>query len=383
MNGNKLVAACIADIHMYDKNAWPLLEELRSEFLEPLRKMGNKLDAVFILGDLFHGKVSMNGAAASAVLQFMNELADITEPRDITVRVLKGTATHDHSMLNALSFLGARGIEVYNDVTTEDIEVFIKGVLYEFSILYLPEEYPKDWREYYGNVLPPRDGIPYDIILGHGMVDFAAFSSLLLESERPIKSAVVFPTDLLVRSGTVSVFGHVHVAQSNKSVHYCGSFSRIAFGEEQPKGWLLLEMDAETSAVRITRKRNKKAPEYRTLSIFEVMQEDEEAESALEKIGPILEKSRLRLTVDSEVSPEMSSKISVLREHFSGDDRFRIERRLLKKKTVSEGAEDDGLDFVRKKELPVDETIHRHISGNKPNLGITLEDVRGVISPKR
>jgi DNA repair exonuclease SbcCD nuclease subunit len=393
MRGNTAVMACLADVHFDDPWAWRLLEELRSEFLEPLREIREELDAVLILGDLFHRRVSMNGAAAAAVLMFMRELLRITNPdpphgRKIPVRILRGTVTHDHSMLESFKFMESDGVEVADTVCTEEME--LTSVVtpdnpveeeYVFNLLYLPEEYPQDWREYYADVLPPRSGKPFDVIFGHGMVDFAAHSSLLLESERPIKSAVVFPTGTLVQSAAVSVFGHVHVAQSHKTVHYCGSFSRFAFGEDQPKGWILLELDGEGGGTKVIRKKNTKAPEYRTVGLYDLIEADEDVESAAGKISTILEGCNLRMVVGTDITPELSSRISVLREHFAEDPRLKIERKLVKATEPEAGSEDDGLNFVRQRELPVDETIHRHINETKPSLGLTLEEVRTIIAP--
>jgi DNA repair exonuclease SbcCD nuclease subunit len=379
MKNNSIVFACISDIHFYDAGAWRLLDELRSEFLEVCKKRKNEIDGYFIIGDLFHTRVSMNGAAAAAVLLFMKELAIIADGKPI--RVIKGTTSHDHSMLESLRFMQSDGVEVIDTLTTEEMTFQEKGNEYSLELLYLPEEYPQDWKEYYAEVLPAPDGKPFDIIFGHGMVDFAAHSSLLIESERQIKSAVVFPTDLLVDSALVSVFGHVHVAQSNKSIHYCGSFSRMAFGEEQQKGWLMLEMDGNTGESKIVRMKNTKAPIYKTLNVVDIMEDSSDVDNIAAEISGILQNSHLRIVVGNDVSNDMSTKVSMLREHFAEDNRFHIERRLLKVSTSTAEDDGDGLDFVRKNELPLDETIHRHISENKPNLCLTLEETRAIISP--
>ncbi len=263
MNEEKVyIGAIIADIHFGAVNASDLMNELNESFLKHLKSL-KILDYVIIAGDLFDSKLSLNSDHTKYFFVFIKKLIDICIDKGAKLRIIKGTESHDNSQLNILKFFNSQScdVKVIETVTSEDL-------FPNFKVLYLPEEYMENQKEYYKEYFEEQ----YDAIFGHGMVNEVAFMSNKQDSEITMSSAPIFKTkDLLdICTGPV-FFGHIHISQCIKNrFFYCGSFSRWVFGEESPKGFYIVGYTPKTGNFKAEFIENTLAKTYVTLKIEEV-----------------------------------------------------------------------------------------------------------------
>jgi DNA repair exonuclease SbcCD nuclease subunit len=374
----------ISDIHFRDDYADGIYSELHEYFLSRLIDEAASVDLVILAGDTFHKRVQLDSKSAILALSFVREVASAAPGTPI--RVLRGTIRHDFDMPRAFASLGIENLRVVETVSCED---FYGSEGEEYRVLFIPEEYPSDWREYYSEFLPEdEDGPFYNAIFGHGTVDFAAFSSQSIESERPIKSAPVFPRTLLDSAAPVSVFGHIHVAQSEGNVHYLGSFSRSAHGEEDPKGWGILEL-RDDGTYNLERVVNHGAPTFVKVKASSVVKgpslDPEKIVDALRK--KLRGGANVRLVLDGRFSGDdgWRAKATVIREALQGYPGFSMDASRASDAEIGAADEtleaDDPVNEAIEQERPLEEVIAEFIRIESPDLEASPEEILKIISP--
>ncbi len=225
---DSLVVANICDIHFGAMDAKTLYKELKSEFIDKIERMPI-LDLIVIGGDTYHSKVSYNSSHVKTSLKFVTEVCEVAKKKDCAVRVLKGTLSHDNDQLDNL--------KMFSEICNFKIINVLSDEIYRgHHILYIPEEYVDDVKEYHEQELLNQE---YDLIFGHGMIKEASFVAHKQESGITMRKAVILNTDqLLDICKGVILFGHIHIAGIyKKRFYYTGSFSRWCFGEEDDKGF--------------------------------------------------------------------------------------------------------------------------------------------------
>lgn len=362
----------IADIHFNNENALRIYDELKSIFLPHVEGS----DAVIIAGDITDCKVQFDSITAKIVMKFLNDIRRLLS-EDSPILLLKGTKTHDYNIVDTFSDT-IDGL--YCISTKEPVE------LGDCNILLLPEEYPKDWRDYYKDVLNidlQEDYDKYDLIAFHGMVDWAAHPSCIIESERQIHSSVVFPSEVLMASSKICIGGHVHNMDDYKSIHYCKSFSRLSFGEEEDKGFIIWK-----GGKKFERIVNDKAPTYQTILLEDYYDPEKDSiDSLAESIDDFLGQdkySHLRIRVTTEnISDKLHSDILILREKYSDEPRIKVDmshsfNKKKKKDEIEEKTDEIIHESVVNNE-PIESTIKK-FAKEKFNFDIKEEDVINIIS---
>lgn len=259
MSEKTYVGAVISDIHAGAMNPESLLEELDKGFLNYLKSL-KILDYVVITGDLFDNKLSLNSDHTKHIFIFLKKLSDICIKKNAKLRIIKGTQFHDNQQLNLLKFLydSNLDIKVYDTVSTEEL-------FPNFNVLYIPEEYMQDKNEYYKEYFNQN----YDMIFGHGLVNEVAFVAKSQLSEVTHNKAPIFKSEELLNICKGPIFmGHIHKPQQIKDrIYYVGSYSRWVFGEEEPKGFIIVAYTPETSKFEVEFIENQLAPLYNTMLI--------------------------------------------------------------------------------------------------------------------
>lgn len=259
MKSNDIPYGVISDIHT---GAQPV-EILKNEldlFIDTFRESSWKV--LFFSGDLYHMKMIAHSPHMTMTLRFMAEVFKIAREKDCKIRMIKGTASHDNDQLNLISALEVAldiDIKIFNTVDTEEI---FPGV----NVLYIPEEYVDDMDVYYA----PYYEKTYDFIIGHGLVDKAAFVAHLQESEETRKSAPIFPLKKLheISHGPI-YFGHIHKPMIIDRFRYVGSYSRWSFGESEDKGFMTGVYHPDTKEFSDLYIVNKKARKFDTITVSE------------------------------------------------------------------------------------------------------------------
>jgi hypothetical protein len=247
----------------------------------------------------------------------MYELISCCEEIGTKLRVLKGTITHDHNQLDNFKHLeaDATNFRIINNAEYEEL-------MDDLHVLYIPEEYPEDQKEYYSQFFDTLEGGKYDFIFGHGTYEFEAFKCQVFESERPIKSAPVFSEKEFINYCNYSFFNHIHRRSSYKErIFYNGSFSRTAFGEEDPKGFHYIEYDPDKCKAVIKFIVNTDAPTYTTVHIDDIKEEYGSDAVAITKAIKKLKSENFKLRVlTNSKGNSVDADTMILREHFSESD---------------------------------------------------------------
>jgi len=308
-----LLAISIGDIHWGAGDSEHRRKELTEEFLIPVQE--SELDLIVIDGDYWDTKLSLTDKNAIYGINFFTELYQICKAKNIKLRLLRGTYTHDFNQNETFrSFVDNDIFKIYNTVTEEEIS--------GRKILFIPEEYPENMKDFYADYLNESRINYYDLIFGHGTFKFQAWQCQILESEKFIKSAPVFDEkEMMTYSKGPVLFGHIHISTSYKNkVFYHGSFSRTAHSEEQAKGFLLVEYKNENE-YNVEFIENKLAPIYYALNIATFIKSNETFEDCIERLKGFVNKvyetaKSIRIELGSEYHNEKITEHNILRESF-------------------------------------------------------------------
>lgn len=386
---------CLGDIHWEALDADQLKKEFELIFWPYLEANKDSLDLIFISGDYFDRKMYMNSKAARYAIETMYRIVSFSQDNGIKVRMTQGTRTHDMNQTELFRPYEATHpcFKLYNTVDVEELfpDVFV---------LFIPEEYPLDADEYYGELLEEISGQEYDWILGHGTIEFQSFTGQQQESERTVKSAPVFNQKNLsnVTLGGV-VFGHIHTrAAYREKVFYHGSFSRTAFGEQGSKGFLEITYDLENREIAEYQYiDNTAALRYDTVRyediVSEIGQSDDKAvaEYIEDQLANEVFKFRLLIEENSDGSGEALER--VFRKYFAANSKFetKIIRTKREKLVISETQDSeiletdeevedkvDPLAFVLGDDDPV-EIVQKFIEIQE-GVELDIDDIRDAIS---
>lgn len=248
----------ISDIHIGAIKADDALYQIQKMFLDKIEKI-EKVDAIFIAGDLFDTRILVNSRHFKTFVIFFTSLLKIAKEKNVKIRIIKGTESHDYKQLEYIQPLVSKSdvdCKIFNTVAKEQLFDDVK-------VLYLPEEYMEDKDEFYKDFLDDM----YDLIVMHGVVTETCFQAANQESAVTMSKAPVLDTKKLMEicQGPV-LAGHIHTKTIiKKFVYYSGSFFRWAFGEEEPKGWNLVEY--EDGDYRVTFIENELADKFVTTAI--------------------------------------------------------------------------------------------------------------------
>lgn len=191
----------------------------------------NKVDAVVFLGDYFHQLFKCNSEYVRLAVNILNYLMLLCRRKNIKVRMVYGTESHDSDQYGIFDFFSKCSdfnFKVIDKACSEDL-------FPNCRVLYLPEEYIYDKNSYYEPLFRKR----YDYIFGHGIIKEGM--PMVSESSNTEKRLPIFSVKELSNICKVCVFGHYHVFTDMGNVYYLGSLFRDSFGEEDPKGYGILE----------------------------------------------------------------------------------------------------------------------------------------------
>ena len=300
----------IADIHFGAIDSAKLFKNLNDEFLKKVHDYCNEskrvINLLVIGGDLFDRKLSLNSSDSKYLMYFLNEL--YTSSFIEKVVILKGTQSHDYNQLDNFTHMYSDKFNIINTITEDRVE--------DMKILYVPEEIiEEDMEEYYKSFHNKE----YDYIFGHGTFQHIAFASKNTIEYTAYKKVPVFPSDFWKAKHGV-YFGHIHKHDEYKgkyNVNYVGSFSRWKHGEEDDKGFYIINSDNNIENDFIV---NEKAPLYITENIDKIIDSNRTIDEKVEKIIKVKNNNniyRLRLFAENFTKEE---DFNILKEYFMNHD---------------------------------------------------------------
>lgn len=228
----------ISDVHLgHDRNPTRnIVQNLRTYFSDyKSTSPFAKVDIIFITGDLFDQLVDIGGTAFYEALGFISELIGFCERNRIKLRVLEGTPSHDRQQ--------SRLIESVASVMESKADVkWIKTLMVEkmddldLSILYIPDEYTSSAETTFQLVQELfRD-------LGIDKVDLAQMHGVFKYQMEGIPGNHDTHDEeayLRIVEHFINI-GHHHTKTSYRRIVAQGSFDRLAHGQEEAKGGVLM-----------------------------------------------------------------------------------------------------------------------------------------------
>jgi DNA repair exonuclease SbcCD nuclease subunit len=218
------------------------------------------IDCVVIAGDYYDTKLSMASAHSVYSVKAFSELIKLCENYNIKVRHIKGTNSHDpENQLKNLAQIANSSKCDYKLFMTVDEEEIFPGM----KVLYIPEEYMENSDEYYKEFFNKK----YQLVFGHGMFEETNFSSK--NKFKTMKKYPIFNSKQMedICEGPI-VFGHIHTAQRIRNrIQYTGSLVRSRYGEEEAKGFYVVDFDTETKESEFEFIENNMTMRYDTIEV--------------------------------------------------------------------------------------------------------------------
>jgi hypothetical protein len=303
---SKLRIASIGDVHFGHHNTptTHILANMYKAF--PDTEETGELDIIFIEGDLFDRLLYLSDPDVDEIKFWMFDFLTMCAKRDIVVRVLEGTPSHDwHQNRLFLTVIRLAKIDVdfaYHDkLEIEYIERF------QITILYIPDEWRPEtddtWREVCA-LLQERGLTQVDYAVMHG-----SFTYQLGEAIRSPKHEMDRYLGIVRK---YIMIGHIHRQSQYDRILAAGSFDRTAHGEEFPKGHYRITVDEEHGD-RIVFVENQGAQIYNTLDCSGLSLE--EALIKLDVVGQYPDGSFVR--IEAQRNDAILTGLDVLRKKYS------------------------------------------------------------------
>ena len=200
-----------------------------------------KIDAFFLAGDLWDNTIQVSSEVVDLFIPWFHRFLSFAARNNIIVRIMEGTPSHDRRQGKML----ARLFEVSNlnvdfkyvsQLSIEYIEKFQK------HILYVPDECrpTADIIQSDIETLLIESRIDkVDIAIMHGMFSYQL-------GFIPMNSHVLDEAWYLNKVKNYIHIGHIHTASQYNRILAQGSFDRLAHGEEEPKGGILVKQLSDT-----------------------------------------------------------------------------------------------------------------------------------------
>lgn len=244
--------AFIADLHLGTK--LPQIDYLKSlnEFLCLIKKHKEECHAIFVLGDLFDHRLTIEEskfAATFLVNLVCNNCGRNAQEENVPVHFIHGTYSHDNDQY-----------EIYLNMLSriEDTDIFYtkiacKNILETGAkVLYLPQEYQDN--SDYERLLNEE----YDIIIGHGPMSSKTKSPCPHQ-----QSEILHSVEQLGSISKICVFGHYHeYTDFGNNVYYAGPWLQWKYGEDAPNVFFMCDDNFNVQTVL-----NPYAMKYETIEI--------------------------------------------------------------------------------------------------------------------
>lgn len=258
MISKRIRIAALGDIHLghHKTSTHFILNNLRQLF--PDTDETGQLDLILFEGDVFDRLLGFPSESVVEITHWIMDFLEMCRRRNIIVRVLEGTPSHDWRQSQIFETLNkAMGsfvdLKYVDKLSVEYIESL--GI----HVLYVPDEWAPEcddvWRQT-KDVLTASGIEQVDIACMHGAFNY----------QIPMSHNTHVPERYLSIVKHYIFIGHVHKHQPLGRILPAGSFDRLCHGEEEPKGYVLatLNPDGERSYEFVE---NTGAKVYKTLDL--------------------------------------------------------------------------------------------------------------------
>lgn len=292
MKEKKLTILNISDWHLLHRRTptESIIAELEQYLFHDIWKHTEKIDVIYISGDVFDDLVHLSTESLYKTFSWFYKMLLFCKRRNIRVRVLEGTPSHDWHQSQWLLHINENS-EINADLKYFQVLDIEHCEITGMNILYIPDEWRPDPKVTYKEVLDlmKEKGIEkLDFAVMHGCFQYQLHEIVKQQGKVPMH----VEKDYLDIVKYHIMIGHVHRPSSYERILAPGSFSRLAHGEEEKKGGYLIEIyNDETHKVQFIV--NEGATIYKTIDVNHLTEDDD-------VIG-FLRKATESLPVDSHV----------------------------------------------------------------------------------
>lgn len=358
----------IADIHFGVIDPKTEYEILKREVIDELYKIPI-IDIIFINGDLFERKYTTDSEPVLYASMFMADIRLVAIQKSATVVLLSGTEFHDAGQLNLFYH--------YLEDPEFDIRI-VENIRFEYikgaKILCIPELYGID-ENVYQNFLYEQ-GL-YDQCVMHGTIEGAVYGNTINKRGR------LFGIDDFINCKGPIVSGHVHTPGCfNSHFYYSGTPIRYKFGEEEPKGFLIVYYNLDTREY-YTHLIQVKSFRYDTINIDEIISQDPK------DIIAYIDKLRdegidyIRLTFGKEVPSE---NITIVKEYYKNNGRIKFKLTEEKQKgIITESCSEDYGDYAYLFDTTLSEydKLAKYINDKENCVFTTGEEIKRIVEEEK
>lgn len=225
----------IADLHIGSIKEIAYVYNIVTDIIEK-EIIFNKTDLVVFLGDYFDKLFKVNEEYVSLAINIMSYLVNACQKSKTKIRMIYGTESHEMNQYKLFNYhLTSSNVDmkIYDTVTEECID--------GKNILFIPEEYINNKYKHYAKYFTKK----YDFVFGHGIIEDGMPSIVSYSNENNKnneKQVPRFKSGELSNISDICVFGHYHTyTDMHNNVYYLGSLFRNSFGEEEAKGYGIIE----------------------------------------------------------------------------------------------------------------------------------------------
>lgn len=240
MKSESAEVVSISDVHLGHHNT--TADEIIPNLYEAFRdtEYNNSLDLIIIAGDLFDRQLTLNNPQVYEIMLWAAQFLTWAARRNIDVRVLEGTKSHDwgqNRLLEVVAQMNQIPVNLHY-IDTLSIE-YIDSI--KRHVLWVPDDWRPDpdvtWLEV-TQLLQKHGLTEVDLSVVHG-----AFEHQLPEVAKAhphrLKRYLEISKDFVLG-------GHIHTPGAVEHFRCNGSFDRICHGEEEEKGFWRLSLNRKT-----------------------------------------------------------------------------------------------------------------------------------------
>lgn len=202
-------------------------------------------------GDIYDQLTTVGSQAHYYASKFVKDLFAISHRTGMQVRILHGTFTHDRDQLTVFKSLAypKSRYAIVNNISCEELSDFMSGEFgYNGSIRigYLPDNLSykesSDAVDHLRKVMNVAGYSDLDILVGHGTFEH------VIPPHSGHKPACLYREDQFtdIVHGII-IMSHIHTSSRKSNIYYCGSFERMAHGEEENKGFYVFTKEEGSS----------------------------------------------------------------------------------------------------------------------------------------
>lgn len=316
---SNLKVAVISDVHLgHDKtDAAFITQNLYRAF--PDNELTGELDIIWIAGDLFDRRLSLPDDGVSYIHEWATRFLSMCKRRDIVVRVLEGTPSHDWKQAELLVSINENaGIHAdLRHITALEIEHIER---FGIDVLYIPDEWRAKnidtWIEVQ-ELMTEKQLTHVDFSIMHGAFTHQIPANIVDMFETHNAEHYLDITRYLI------FIGHIHHHSQYERILAAGSFDRLHHGEEEPKGHIRATVEpsgeyqlrfVENTGARMYQTRN-----YTGVNIDEVYRD-------LDGLTTLPENSNLRIQANTDdavfsAGRELKARYPKWRITFKSNDR--------------------------------------------------------------